>query len=829
MTVTLPTQWLFRAVTAIMIWLALATFTATGAEAQEPSDDDPRVVAADGTVATLDAIDPASRTAGLLALYTPSFGDTTQTNQYGAEAVLAATDDPQVYEVTYVCTVWEYFAGECQRPGDNPIPDDGAVLSAAPGGDPDVRAFIRDHVAVGDRIQVIIPISRTATTDIDAIDPTAATNPPGVDPGTGECYPGCRGANQLVVYSDAHGETTGTNQYGYEVTVVDGRIVGVGGNDRQIPDGGYVISGHGTEASWLQANTIVGALVEIDPQTMTVTVTIDATAYLFTAEQAIQRAETAITAAADNCLDVPYDEAEQSLNEAEQILADAQTALDSGAEQTAVDLAADATAAAERAWTLSRRSVPVEGRGIWVRPTETTTDGIAATLDRLQRAGINHVYLETFWNGATIFPSDAATDAGVIAQMPLFADAGIDALAVWIEQAHARDIEVHAWVEDFFVGNDASVGVGPILSVHPDWAAVEYEDVEAVAADGEPRPSSREPGYYFLDPAIPAARQYLLSVYAEMLSDYDIDGINLDYIRYPVSLPLESSFSYSDYSRAAFAEVSGVDPYTLTPDDAEWVEWVEWRQDNITSFVGEVRGLIDRIDPNATLSAAVFPDPFDSSIRKLQDWAAWADNGWLDVLNGMSFGRSADDVAADTAAMRRAVGDQALIYTGIYSPFLGLPPQTLVEQVEAVRAAGGHGVALFSELQLTDAQVDALAHGPFRRPALAPHSQPVDAVLTGVSDLRDRLDEHYADCLDRKTVRRTDRTLQRIERLLADPNRGRVVAAGRQLGSAADRIDTGTDWGVHLVTDLQRYESILAWADPGDLNRGPRGRSPASR
>lgn len=802
-------------VLVLSLALILSVWSAVRAGAQEPGADDPRVVTADGTVAALDAIDPPSRTAGLLALYTPEFGARTQTNQYGAEAVLAGTDDPEVFEVTYVCTVWGYFAGDCDQPGDNAIPQDGAVLSAAPGGDPDVRTFIRDHVAVGDRLQVIVPLSRTATAAVDAIDPTAASNPPGVDPSTGECYPGCRGADQLIVYTPDSGPRTGTNQYGYEVSVVADRVTATGGNDREIPAGGFVLSGHGSEAAWLQANTVVGALVELDRQTMTVTVTIDATAYLFTAEQAILRAVGAIDAARVNCADVPYDKADVTLERARDLLDQARAALDAGAERTAVDLAEEATAAAERAWHLSRRSLPVEGRGIWVRPTATTVEGIAATLDRLQRAGVNHVYLETFWNGSTIFPSDAAAEAGVSAQMPTFAAAGIDALAVWIDQAHARGIEVHAWVENFFVGNDASVGAGPILSVHPDWAAVEYEDVEAVAADGEPRPSSREPGYYFLDPAIPEAREYLLAVYREILIGYDIDGINLDYIRYPVSLPLNSSFSYSDHSRTAFAEQFGVDPYTLTPEDSGWSDWVSWRQANITSFVGQVRTLIDEVDPDATLSAAVFPDPFDSSIRKLQDWAAWAERGWMDVLNGMSFGRSAAPVAADTAAMRQVVGDQALIYTGVYAPFLGLPPTTLTQQIEGVRAAGGHGVALFSELQLTEAHVDALAAGAFRTPAVAPHSHPVVAVTSGLTDLRRRVDGPYRDCLDARDRRWLDRTLQRIVRLAEDANQGRLHAAGKQLGIAADRVDGQRPFDDHLRGELARYASVLAWAAGG--------------
>ncbi|SDD84819.1 beta-N-acetylhexosaminidase [Auraticoccus monumenti] len=206
-------------------------------------------VAADGTSQEIDAVNPASRTAGMLALYTPAFGDSTQTDQSGGEAVLEETETPGSYRVIQVCTALT----TCADPGNNAIPENGVVLSAAPGGDPDVRLFLRDHIKVGDVVE-LQNLIRTATTTVDGV------NLPS------------RGADQLVVYTSAAGrESTGTNEWGYEVTVVDGRVVGRGGNDQQIPDDGYVLSGHGLRATWLSDNAVLGARVELDGSTLTVT------------------------------------------------------------------------------------------------------------------------------------------------------------------------------------------------------------------------------------------------------------------------------------------------------------------------------------------------------------------------------------------------------------------------------------------------------------------------------------------------------------------------------------------------------------------------------
>lgn len=806
---------------SLLIGLIAAALPAANVQATPYTE--PTVVAADGVTATITAIDPPSRTAGLLALYTPAFGPTTKTNQFGAEAVLVKTDQPNQYRVIDVCTVWDTLVTppRCSNPGNNPIPENGIVLSAAPGGSPDVRLFIRDHIKKDDLVAIYIPVRRTASRALDVIDPTAATNPDGIDPNTGQCYPGCRGAEQFILYTAAFGARTGTNEFGYEVTVVDGRVVAQGGNNSAIPADGFVLSGHGTVGSWLAANTILGASVTVDE--LMVTITIDPSAYMFTAQVEIDEAQAALTTARETCIDAPYAAAQAALDQARALLVQARATFEQGDDQGTVDLATAAQQQAQIALFRTIEARPAEGRGIWARPVEATRAAIAATVEQIAQAGFNLIYLETFFNGYTIYPSATAASYGVAAQSPQFV--GIDVLQAWIEEAHARDIQLHAWVENFFVGNDAVEGMGPILSVHPDWAAVERSDVGKPG----PQPSDAERGYYFLDPAIPEARQYLFDIYAEMLREYELDGLHLDYIRYPISLPLERSFSYSDYSRQAFQAAYGVDPYTITPDDNpdEWAQWVAWRQGNITSYVSQVRELIDTTRPAAALSAAVFPNQFDSQIRKMQNWEDWVQRGWMDFLAGMSFGRSANAVAADTAAMRAIVENQTLIYTGIYAPFLSLPPKTLVEQVEGVRDKGGHGISAFAWNQVSAGHSAALAEGPYRTPAVTPHTNPALAVATGLRDVQRRVSAVYVPggCMEAKAAPFVHRALDIAVRAL-EQHSARPIQNEAALRRALDQLQNGKsllDRSVQrqlidpalaerLQAEFDLYESILDYA-----------------
>lgn len=58
-----------------------------------------------------------------------------------------------------------------------------------------------------------------------------------------------RDTNELIVYTPDYGDTTQTNQFGYEVTVENGIITLLGGADSAIPSNGFILSGHGKRAN----------------------------------------------------------------------------------------------------------------------------------------------------------------------------------------------------------------------------------------------------------------------------------------------------------------------------------------------------------------------------------------------------------------------------------------------------------------------------------------------------------------------------------------------------------------------------------------------------
>lgn len=142
-------------------------------------------------------------------------------------------------------------------------------------------------------------------------------------------------------------------------------------------------------------------------------------------------------------------------------------------------------------------------------------------LDKLQRAGINTVLLQTRVRATTIYPSVYEPWDGCLSGIPAVSP-GYDALQFAISEAHRRGMELHAWVVTLPVGKWNSVGCRRLRQRFPKM-------VRRIGQEGYLNPERSETG------------DYLSQICAEITGNYDVDGIHLDYIRYPETWPLRVS------------------------------------------------------------------------------------------------------------------------------------------------------------------------------------------------------------------------------------------------------------------------------------------------
>ncbi len=138
---------------------------------------------------------------------------------------------------------------------------------------------------------------------------------------------------------------------------------------------------------------------------------------------------------------------------------------------------------------------------------------LCSMLDRLKAAGINTILLQTRVRATTIYPSELEPWDGCLSGKPGVSP-GYDALQFAIDECHRRGMELHAWVVTIPIGKWTSYGCQRLRQRYPSL-------VKKIGDEG------------YLNPEAYGTAEYLANICEELTHNYDIDGIHLDYIRYP--------------------------------------------------------------------------------------------------------------------------------------------------------------------------------------------------------------------------------------------------------------------------------------------------------
>jgi uncharacterized lipoprotein YddW (UPF0748 family) len=364
---------------------------------------------------------------------------------------------------------------------------------------------------------------------------------------------------------------------------------------------------------------------------------------------------------------------------------------------------------------IDRKFAQPEIRAIWLdRGTivrAKSEQDLAKVFDQLAAMGFNTVFFETVNASYPIYPSRVAPE-----QNPLVR--GWDPLAAAVKLAHERGMELHAWVWLFAAANQRHNALlnqpanypGPVLAAHPDWAIVNRQG----------RLFDQNTKKAFLDPANPEVRRYLMALLEEIVTRYAVDGIQLDYIRYPFQDPsVDQTYGYSQVARQQFQELTGVDPIKVYPRQRDlWQKWIDFRIRQIDSFVvslsqrlrsakrptdaprigsassAAATGLTQR--PSLILSAAVFALPRSERLQRLQqNWEDWAIRGDIDLMVPMTYALDTNGLQKlAEPLLRQSTLSSVLILPGIR--LLNLPDIVAIDQMQLLRDSPAGGYALFA-------------------------------------------------------------------------------------------------------------------------------------
>ena len=265
-------------------------------------------------------------------------------------------------------------------------------------------------------------------------------------------------------------------------------------------------------------------------------------------------------------------------------------------------------------------------RGVWVSSVANidypSQQGLSADqlkseadtiLNNIAAMGLNTVFLQVRPSADALYQSAlfpwSHYVSGTAGQAP---DGDFDVLAYWVEGAHSRGLQLHAWLNPYRITRDGKEELDALPETspakqHPEWV-VEYE------------------GNYYFNPGLPAVQQLVVDGAAEIVRNYDVDGIHLDDYFYPGT----------DFNDAA--------AYARYGEDFDDIG--DWRRDNVNTLIASLDETVHAINPELSFGvspAGIWDNKADnpkgsdtngrSSYREIYcDSVEWVKRGTVDYI-----------------------------------------------------------------------------------------------------------------------------------------------------------------------------------------------------
>ena len=256
-----------------------------------------------------------------------------------------------------------------------------------------------------------------------------------------------------------------------------------------------------------------------------------------------------------------------------------------------------------------------EIRGVWLTNVDSdilySSQHLTSGLQRLKSLNFNTIYPTIWQGGYTLYPSPVAQRVFGVAIDPNPGLKKRDVLQEIVTQGHQQNFTVIPWFEFGFMAPASS----ELVKKHPSWLT-RKQDGSLIKKEGvEER--------VWLNPFHPEVQQFILDLIAEVVKNYNIDGIQFD-----DHFGLPAEFGYDDYTIKLYQKEHN--RQSPSPDFYE-TYWVRWRADKINQFMKKTFETIKSIKPNCIVSLS--PNPLHFSLPAyLQDWFTWERKGWIEQL-----------------------------------------------------------------------------------------------------------------------------------------------------------------------------------------------------
>ena len=359
-----------------------------------------------------------------------------------------------------------------------------------------------------------------------------------------------------------------------------------------------------------------------------------------------------------------------------------------------------------------RAAAPEQTRALWItRTTLTSPESIKQMVAAAQAGGFNTLLVQVRGRGDAYYSGTIEPRAAELTGKPSF-----DPLATVLAEAHVAGLKVHAWVAVNLVSSSVTLPASRdhVIYRAPEWLMVPRElaaemrkiDLRSPAYVGRlarwTRAHSSIVEGLYISPLHPAAQDHAAAVIGEIAAKYPIDGVHLDYVRFP-----NEEFDYSPGAMEQFKTAIAADLNDREKREAAAREvidpvaypnlfperWSDFRRSRLTSLVIKIRTAVKTARPGTLVSAAVVPDAQVAFTSRMQDWRGWIDQSLLDVICPMAYTTESEIFQKQIAAARAYAGSRP-VWAGI-GAYQMSPAQTLAH-IAAANKLGVAGIILFS-------------------------------------------------------------------------------------------------------------------------------------
>jgi uncharacterized lipoprotein YddW (UPF0748 family) len=325
-----------------------------------------------------------------------------------------------------------------------------------------------------------------------------------------------------------------------------------------------------------------------------------------------------------------------------------------------------------------------ELRGVWMTNVDSdvllSRSNLEQAIARLERLNFNTIYPTVWHEGYTLYPSEVATKSFGQAVRPEPQFQGRDVLAEAVEMGHYRRLSVIPWFEFGLMSEENAA----LTKKYPQWLTTR-KDGSSVFVYGD-RGQHR---FVWLNPLRPEVQNLIVDLIVEVVSKYDVDGIQLD-----DHFGMPAELGYDDYTIALYKQDHDG---KLPPDNQKDLEWTRWRAKFVTDLMVKVSTAVKAIKPKCIISLS--PNPKDFSYEKyLQDWHQWVKMGLLDEViiqvyrNDLS-GFEKELKSPELAEIRQTVPVSIGILTGLRTQNVNM--SQIQAQVNSTRGEGFNGFSFF--------------------------------------------------------------------------------------------------------------------------------------